>query len=193
MRSALLLPCDGVWPDVADDAFLAPGAVLIGNVKVGPQSSVWFGAVLRGDHPQHGIVIGPRTSVQDGCVIHVGDWRPTTVGAECTIGHGAKFESCAIGDGCTVGMNAVILQEAVIGERSLVAAGAVVLERTEVPPGSLVAGVPARVRKELDGSAARWIARGGDHYVALSRRYLEQGIGRVADAVRWADPAGAGV
>lgn len=184
MRAALLLPHNGVWPDVAEDAFLAPGAVLIGNVRVGSQSSVWFGAVLRGDHPEHGIVVGPRTSVQDGCVIHVGDWRPTTVGADCTIGHGAKFESCAIGDGCTVGMNAVILQDAVIGARSLVAAGAVVLEKTEVPPGSLVAGVPAKVRKALEGSAARWIARGGDHYVELSRRYLAQGIGRVADAVR---------
>jgi carbonic anhydrase/acetyltransferase-like protein (isoleucine patch superfamily) len=184
MRAALLLPHNGVWPEVAEDAFLAPGAVLIGNVKVGAQSSVWFGAVLRGDHPANGIVVGARTSVQDGCVIHVGDWRSTVVGSGCTIGHGAKFESCVIGDGCTVGMNAVILQEAVIGERSIVAAGAVVLERTEVPPGTLVAGVPAKVRKQLDGSAARWVGRGGDHYVELSRRYLEQGIGRVADAVR---------
>ena len=184
MRAALLLPHDGVGPEIAEDAFLAPGAVVIGNVRIGAQSSVWFGAVLRGDHPEHGIVIGARTSVQDGCVVHVGGWRPTVVGSDCTIGHGAKFESCVIGDGCTVGMNAVILQEAVIGERSLVAAGAVVLERTEVPPGSLVAGVPAKVRKALDGSAARWVARGGDHYVQLSRRYLEQGIGRVADALR---------
>ena len=185
LRGALLLPCNGVWPQVADDAFLAPGAVLVGNVRVGSQSSVWFGAVLRGDHPTHGIVVGARTSIQDGCVIHVGGWCPTTVGADCTVGHGAKFESCAIGDGCTIGMNAVILQEAVIGERSLVAAGAVVLERTEVPPHSLVAGVPARVRKELEGSAARWVERGGEHYVQLSRHYLEQGIGRVADAERW--------
>ena len=150
MTAALLLPFDGVWPEVADDAFLAPGAVLVGNVKVGAASSVWFGAVLRGDHPTHAIVIGPRTSVQDGCVIHVGDWCPTTVGSDCTIGHGAKFESCTIGDRCTVGMNAVILQEAAIGDNSLVAAGSVVLERTDVPPGSLVAGVPARIRKTLD-------------------------------------------
>jgi carbonic anhydrase/acetyltransferase-like protein (isoleucine patch superfamily) len=182
VRAALLLPHDGVWPDVAEDAFLAPGAVIIGNVKIGAQSSVWFGAVLRGDHPANGIVVGARSNVQDGCVIHVGDWRPTVVGSDCTIGHGAKFESCVIGDGCTVGMNAVILQEAVIGERSIVAAGAVVLERTEVPPLSLVAGVPAKVRKSLEGSASRWITRASEHYVARSRRYLEQGIGRVADA-----------
>lgn len=184
MKAALLLPWDGVWPDVAEDAFLAPGAVLIGNVRVGAAASVWFGAVLRGDHPEHAIDVGPRTSIQDNCVIHVGDWRPTLIGADCTVGHGAKLESCRIGAGCTVGMNAVVLQEAVIGERSLVAAGAVVLERTEVPPGSLVAGVPAKVRKALEGSAARWVERGGDHYVALSRRYLERGIGRPADAVR---------
>jgi carbonic anhydrase/acetyltransferase-like protein (isoleucine patch superfamily) len=182
--SALLLPFDGVWPDVADDAFLAPGAVLIGNVRVESEASVWFGAVLRGDNPRHGIVVGARTSVQDGCVIHVGSWCPTLVGADCTIGHGAKFESCTIGAGCTVGMNAVILQEAVIGAGSLIAAGAVVLERTEIPPGSLVAGVPARVRKALDGSAAEWVAKGSGHYVELSRRYLDQGIGRVADARR---------
>ena len=158
--------------------------MLVGNLRVGSRANVWFGAVLRGDNPLNPIVIGPRTSVQDGCVIHVGSWCATTVGADCTIGHGAKFESCTIGDRCTVGMNAVILQEAVIGAGSLVAAGAVVLERTEVPLGSLVAGVPARVRGPLEGSAARWVARGGEHYVELSRRYLEQGIGRVADARR---------
>ena len=183
-KAALLLPFDGVWPQVADDAFLAPGAVLIGNVQVGAAASVWFNAVLRGDDPKNAIVIGARTSVQDGCVIHVGNWQPTLVGANCTIGHGAKFESCTIGDGCTIGMNAIILQEAVIGPGSLVAAGSVVLEKMEVPSGSLVAGVPAKVRKALAGSAAAWVARGGDHYVDLSRRYLAQGIGRVEDARR---------
>lgn len=187
LKAALLLPFGGVWPQVADDAFLAPGAILIGNVQIGAESSIWFNAVLRGDNPENAIVIGPRTSVQDGCVIHVGNWCPTIVGANCTIGHGAKFESCTIGDGCTVGMNAVILQEAVIGAGSLVAAGSVVLERTEVPSGSLIAGVPAKVRKALDGSAARWVARGGDHYVQLSRRYLAQGIGRVEEARRGED------
>ncbi len=184
MSGALLLPFGGVWPDVADDAFLAPGAVLVGNVLVGSEASVWFGAVLRGDHPDNPIVIGARSSVQDGCVIHVGGWCATTVGADCTIGHGARFESCTIGDRCTVGMNAVILQEVTVGEGSLVAAGAVVLQRTDIPPGSLVAGVPARVRKQLDGSAARWVERGSAHYVQLSRRYLAEGLGRVTDARR---------
>ena len=174
---ALILPFGGATPRIAPDAFLAPTAVLIGNVTVEAEASIWFGAVLRGDHPENAIVVGRRTSVQDNCVVHVGDWRPTVIGAECTIGHGAKFESCTIGDGCIVGMNAVILQEAEIGEESLVAAGAVVLERTVVPPRSLVAGVPARVRKTLEGSAARWVQGGGRHYVELSRAYLAQGLG----------------
>jgi len=176
---ALLLPFHGRFPRVARDAFLAPDAVLVGDVEVGAQASIWFGAVLRGDHPDHGIVIGPRTSVQDNCVVHVGDWQPTLVGSDVTVGHGAKFESCTIEDGCVIGMNAVILQEAVIGTGSLVAANSVVLEKSRVRGGSLVAGVPGTVRKALDGSASQWVARSSSHYVALSREYLDQGYGMV--------------
>lgn len=179
---ALLIELDGKRPAVAPDVFLAPTAVLIGDVTIGAQASIWFGAVLRGDHPDHGIVIGPRTSVQDNCLVHVGAWGPTSVGADVTVGHGAKFESCTIGDGCIVGMNAVILQEARVGSRCVIAAGCVVLEKAEIPDGSVVAGVPGRVRKTLEGSAAEWIQRGGKHYVELSRQYLAAGVGRVADA-----------
>jgi len=178
---ALILPFRGVYPRIASDVFLAPTAVVIGNVTIESEASVWFGAVLRGDHPDHGIVVGRRTSVQDNCVVHVGGWQPTLIGEECTIGHGAKFESCTIGDGCVVGMNAVILQEAKIGAGSIVAAGSVVLEGMDVPPGSLVAGVPAAVKRTLEGSAARWLEGGGRHYVELSRRYIAEGIGAPAD------------
>ena len=174
---ALILPFNGKSPRIAESAFLAPTAVLIGDVTVGDDASVWFGAVLRGDHPDNPIVIGERTSVQDNCVVHVGGWQPTIVGSDCTIGHGAVFESCTIGDGCVVGMNAVILQQAHIGEQCLVAAGAVVMEGERVPRRSLLAGVPARVRKTLEGAAADWIEGGGEHYVALSRRYLAEGHG----------------
>ena len=174
---ALLLPFNGVSPRVSPDAFLAPTAVLIGDVSVGAEASVWFGAVLRGDHPGHGIVVGPRTNIQDNCVVHVGDWQPTQIGADVTVGHGAKFESCTIEDGCVIGMNAVILQEAVVGAGSLVAANAVVLEGSRIPPGSLVAGVPAKVRKALDGSSSQFVGRSSAHYVEFSRAYLEQGIG----------------
>jgi carbonic anhydrase/acetyltransferase-like protein (isoleucine patch superfamily) len=173
---ALILSFRGVTPRIAPSAFIAPTAVLIGDVTVEAEASIWFGAVLRGDHPEHGIVIGRRTSIQDNCVVHVGGWQPTVVGEECTIGHGAKFESCTVGDGCVVGMNAVILQRAEIGARSIVAAGAVVREGMRVPEGSLVAGVPAVVKGTLEGSAARWVEGGGGHYVELSREYLEGGL-----------------
>lgn len=177
----ILIPFRGHTPVVHPTAFVAPTAVLIGNVTVGAESSVWFGAVLRGDDPDHGIVVGPRTSVQDNCVIHVGAWAPTIIGADCTIGHGAKFESCTIGDRTVVGMNAVILQRATIGEECLLAAGTVVLEGAEIPARSVVAGVPGTVKKTLEGSAAKWIEGGGAHYVELSREYLDAGIGGAPD------------
>lgn len=174
-----IVPFRGKTPVVHATAFVAPTAVLIGDVTVGAEASIWFGAVLRGDDPEHGIVVGPRTSVQDNCVVHVGRWGPTIIGADVTVGHGAKFESCAIGDRTVVGMNAVILQGAVVEAECLLAANTVVLEGVRVPTRSLFAGVPGTVKKTLDGSAAAWIEGGGAHYVELSRRYLEQGIGRV--------------
>ena len=174
---ALLLPFDGKRPRVHPTAFLAPTAVLIGDVRVEAESSIWFGAVLRGDNPEHPIVIGPRTSIQDQCVVHVGDWGPTLVGADVTLGHGAVIECCDIGDETVVGMNAVILQNAVVGARCVVAAGSVVRQGDHIPDGSLVAGVPAVVKKTLEGRSASWVEGGGQHYVELSRSYLRQGIG----------------
>ncbi len=181
---AILIPFDGVWPSIADDVFLAPTAVVIGNVTIGAGSSVWFGAVLRGDHPDNGILIGERCSIQDNCVVHVGDWGPTVVEDDVTVGHGAKFESCKIGRSSLVGMNAVILQEAVIGAECLVAANAVVKERAQVPTRTVMAGVPAEPKKTLDGSAAGWIGRSATHYYELSRQYLAQGIGLAANATK---------
>lgn len=178
---ATILPFDGTWPRIHPSAFVAPSAVIIGDVSIGAESSIWFGAVLRGDNPGHGIRIGPRTSIQDQCMVHVGDWGPTLVGADCTIGHGAIFESCSIGDYTVVGMNAVILQNASVGDSCVVAAGAVVKERDLFPERSLIAGVPAKVRKSLEGASAKWVKGGGAHYVELSRSYLAQGIGRTED------------
>ena len=130
---AIVIPFRGKKPRIHSSAFLAPTAVLIGDVTVGADASVWFGAVLRGDNPDYGIVIGPRTSVQDNCVVHVGGWAPTHIGKHVTVGHGAKFESCSIGDRSVIGMNAVILQEARIGKECVIAANAVVLEGAEIP------------------------------------------------------------
>jgi carbonic anhydrase/acetyltransferase-like protein (isoleucine patch superfamily) len=176
---AHIIPFGGKTPKVHPSAFLAPTAVLIGDVEVGEDSSIWFGAVLRGDHPDHGIRVGRRSSIQDNAVLHVSAEGPTVVGSDVTVGHGAAFESCEIRDGALIGMNAVLLHRAVIGEESLVAALSVVPAAMQVPRRSLVAGAPARVKKILEGSSADWIRGGGHHYVELSREYLAQGIGRL--------------
>ena len=104
---ATILPYNGKTPRVHPSAFVAPTAVIIGDVEIGAEASIWFGAVLRGDDPDHPIIVGPRTSVQDNCVVHVGRWGPTVIGRDVTVGHGAKFESCSIGDRTVVGMNEV--------------------------------------------------------------------------------------
>lgn len=174
---ARIIPFNGITPSIHPTAWVAPTAVLIGDVEVGPESSVWFGAVLRGDHPDHGIRVGARTSVQDNCVIHVSAEGPTLISDDVTVGHGAAFESCRIRQGALIGMNAVLLHHAVIGEQSLVAAGSVVPSGMEVPPRTLVAGSPATIRKTLEGDSAGWIRGSADHYVALSREYIEQRIG----------------
>ena len=177
---AIILPFNGKRPRIADTAFSAPNAVLVGDVTVGEEASVWFGAVLRADDPENGIFVGAGTSVQDNCVVHVGPWRPTRIGEQVTVGHGAKFESCTIGDRTVVGMNAVILQKARIGMECVIGANSVVLEGAEIPDRSLVAGAPGRIKRTLDDSAD-WIARGGRHYIELSRDYMDQGVGE-ADA-----------
>jgi carbonic anhydrase/acetyltransferase-like protein (isoleucine patch superfamily) len=174
---ALLIEFNGKRPAIDPTAFLAPTAVLIGDVTVGPEASIWFGAVLRGDDPDNGIVVGARSSVQDNCVVHVGAWAPTLIGEDVTVGHGAKFESCTIGNRTLVGMNAVILQNAVIGEECILAANTVVMEGANIPRRSLVAGVPGTIKRTIeDGNAADWIARGGKHYVELGREYRAKGV-----------------
>ncbi len=176
---ALILPYGGKTPRIHPTAFLAPTAVVVGDVEIGAEASIWFGAVLRGDETEHGIVVGARTSIQDNCVVHVSARGPTLIGDDCTIGHGAVFESCEIRRGALVGINAVLLHGVVVGEEALVAAGSVVPAGLKIPSRTLVAGVPARVRKALAGESAEWIGSSAAHYVAKARRYLEEGIGRV--------------
>lgn len=179
--SGRIITFNGRTPRVHPSAFVAPTATLIGDVEIGPESSVWFGAVLRGDHPQNGIRIGARTSIQDNCVLHVSARGPTIVGDDVTVGHGAVFESCTIEDGALIGMNTVILHEAHIGAGALVAALSVVPTGLQVPPATLVAGSPARVRKTLQGESAAWVKDSAAHYVELSREYLAHDIGGDGD------------
>lgn len=169
---AHIIAFNGKTPRVHPSAFIAPTAVLIGDVDIGAESSVWFGAVLRGDHPDHGIRVGARTSIQDNCVLHVSARGETVVGDEVTVGHGAVFESCEIRRGALIGMNAVLLHGCIIGEEALVAALSVVPTGMVVPPRTMVAGAPAQIRKELTGESADWVRHSAEHYVELSRRYL---------------------
>jgi len=166
----MILEFEGKTPRVADDAYIAPTAVLIGDVTVEPGASVWFGAVLRGDNSA--IVIGRGSNVQDNCVIHCADELPTLVGADVTVGHMALLEGCTVGDGALIGMGAIVLQRASVGANALVAAGAVVGEGSEIPPGVLAAGVPARVKKELAGNSQRWVETAAREYQAKRLKYM---------------------
>jgi carbonic anhydrase/acetyltransferase-like protein (isoleucine patch superfamily) len=142
-----IITIHGHTPQIHPRAYVAPGTSVIGNVIVGEESSLWFHAVLRGDI--NSVTVGRRTNVQDGSVLHVTSDLPVTVGDDVTIGHRAIVHACTVGDMCLIGMGAILLDGAVVGPYSLVAAGSVVKERFRVPEGVLVAGVPARIVRDL--------------------------------------------
>jgi carbonic anhydrase/acetyltransferase-like protein (isoleucine patch superfamily) len=167
---AQIIELDGVGPTIGSDVFIAPTAVLIGDVRVGDRANIWFGAVLRGDNSY--IEIGAEASVQDNAVIHCAVDLPTVVGRRVIIGHSALLEGCVIEDEAVVGMGCIVLQRALVGARAMVAAGAVVPERASIGAGMLAAGVPAKEKKELEGSALRWIETAADEYQRQRARYL---------------------
>jgi carbonic anhydrase/acetyltransferase-like protein (isoleucine patch superfamily) len=152
----------GHRPQVHADAYIAPTAVLIGDVEVAAGASVWFGAVLRGD--EAGIRVGEGSNVQDNAVIHCARDLPTVIERDVTIGHSAQLEGCVVEAGALVGMGATMLQRSRLGAGSMLAAGAVLPEGKEVPAGHLAAGVPATVKKELDGSSRSWVNSSARHY-----------------------------
>ena len=166
----------GKRPKVASSAFIAPTAVLIGDVEIGEESSVWFGAVLRGDNGP--IRVGARSSIQDNSVLHVSEGCETVVGNDVTVGHSVTMEDCRVEDWALIGSNAVILNYAKIGRRALIAAGSVVPTGADIPPEVVAAGAPAKVKKALDGTSVQWVDHGGPEYVQLSRAYLREGIHR---------------
>lgn len=142
-----ILPFKGVWPTIADDVFIAPGAMIIGDVTIREGASIWYNAVVRGDTGP--IVIGRHTNVQDNCTLHLDDDAPLTIGDECTIGHNAVVHGATLGNRVLVGMNAVVLSHAEIGEETIIGASALVTEHKRMPSGVLVAGVPAKVMRAL--------------------------------------------
>jgi carbonic anhydrase/acetyltransferase-like protein (isoleucine patch superfamily) len=175
----MLIPFRGKQPKIDPTAFIAPTAVLIGDVEIGPESSVWFGAVLRADNGP--IRVGARTSIQDNAVLHVSEHGATLVGDDVTIGHAAVMEDCDIKHFALIGSNATLLNGCTIGEGALIAAGSVVGERAEIPARVVAAGAPAKVKKSLEGQAAGWIEISANEYVKLSRAYLAQSIGAAED------------
>jgi carbonic anhydrase/acetyltransferase-like protein (isoleucine patch superfamily) len=156
-------------PKVHPDAYIAPTAVLIGDVEVEAGASVWFGAVLRGDESK--ITVATGANVQDNAVIHCAEDLPTTIGQDATVGHSAQLEGCVVGRGALVGMGATMLQRSRLGDGSMLAAGAVLQEGMEIPPGHLAVGVPARVKKPLGGSSDSWVATSAQHYHQRAIRY----------------------
>jgi len=167
----------GLTSKIGRRVFLAANAVVVGEVSLGDDVSVWYNVVIRGDI--HWIRIGARSNLQDGVIVHVErGLYPTLLDEEVSVGHGAMLHGCTVGAGSLIGMGAMVLNDAAIGEGSLVAAGAVVREGFKVPPRSLVAGVPAVVKRPLTDAEADRARRTATNYVAYKNTYLEQGLGR---------------
>ena len=171
--SSIILPFGEHSPAVSPAAWIAPNATVIGRVTLGEEASVFYGSVLRAD--VDAILIGARSNIQDNVSIHCDSGTPTTVGAGVSVGHSAVLHGCTVEDDCLIGMSATVLNNAVIGRGSLVAAGAVVLEGTVIPPRSLVAGVPAKVRRSISDEEFAHIRHNATHYVELGRQHAALG------------------
>ena len=163
-------------PTVAASAWIAPSADVIGNAHLGEATSLWFGVVVRADNTP--IVIGARSNIQEGSMLHSDPGSPLAIGTSVTVGHHAILHGCTIGDNCLIGMGATILNDAVIPENCLVGAGALVTEGKTFPPGSLIIGSPARAVRALTPAQIAGITQSADHYVERSRAFAE-GLKRV--------------
>jgi carbonic anhydrase/acetyltransferase-like protein (isoleucine patch superfamily) len=157
-----VLPTDGRY-------YIAPGAVVLGDVRLGEDANIWFGATLRGDNDP--ITIGARTNIQDGSVLHTDVGSPLTIGADVTVGHKVMLHGCTIGDGSLIGIGAVILNRAVIGKNSIVGAGSLVTEGKVYPDGVLLVGSPARVVRELTHEQIAALKMSAAHYVQNANRF----------------------
>jgi carbonic anhydrase/acetyltransferase-like protein (isoleucine patch superfamily) len=163
-------------PTIPDSAFIAPGAVVIGDVTLGEESSVWFGAVIRGDMAP--ISIGDRTNIQDGTIVHVDEGVPCVIGPRVGVGHRVILHGCTVEEDCLIGMGSILLNRVHVGKGSVIGAGAVLTEGMVVPPGSLVLGVPGKVVRKVDPDLTRRIEGTWRHYVEQARNYREKKWGQ---------------
>jgi carbonic anhydrase/acetyltransferase-like protein (isoleucine patch superfamily) len=166
----MLIEIDGKKPGIADGVFIAPNATIIGDVQIGEGSSVWYGAVIRGD--LNAVRIGKHSNIQDNCTIHVDSINTAVIGDYVTVGHNAVLHGCHISHGCVIGLGSVILNGAKIGKGSIVAAGSVVREKQEIEENQLVAGSPAVFKKQLDPDSAVANRAPAEIYVGLAKKHI---------------------
>lgn len=166
-----ILPFKGTWPTIADDVFIAPGAIVIGNVTIHAGASIWYNTVIRGDMAP--IVIGARTNIQDNCTLHVDSDAPLTIGSDCTVGHGAVVHGATLGDRVLVGMNAAILSHATVGSQTIIGACALVGESKSIPENVLAVGVPAKVARNLTEAEREQLVMAADGYCERARAHKE--------------------
>jgi gamma-carbonic anhydrase len=166
-----ILPFKGTWPTIADDVFIAPGAMVIGNVTIHAGASIWYNTVIRGDMAP--IVIGARTNIQDNCTLHVDSDAPLTIGSDCTVGHGAVVHGAMLGDLVLVGMNAAILSHATVGSQTIIGACALVGESKSIPENVLAVGVPAKVARNLTEAEREQLVMAADGYCERARAHKE--------------------
>lgn len=152
---------------VIHGAYIAPGAVVVGDVSLQKDVNIWYGAVLRGDCGA--IFVGESSNIQDNCVVH----EETRIGKHCTVGHGAILHGCTVGDHCLIGMGAIVLNGAVLGENCMVGAGAVVTGKTNAPAGALLLGSPAKVVKKLTAEQIAELKESAEHYICLAKEQLK--------------------
>lgn len=157
-----IYPFNGTWPIIAEDVFIAPGAMIIGNVTIHEGASIWYNTVVRGDSAP--IVIGRHTNIQDNCTLHVDADAPLTIGDECTVGHGAIVHGATVGDRVLVGMQAVVLSHSQVGAGTIIGACALVGERKIIPEGVLALGIPAKVARPLNPAESEHIITSATDY-----------------------------
>jgi carbonic anhydrase/acetyltransferase-like protein (isoleucine patch superfamily) len=167
----MIYELDGIAPDIAATAWVAPGAYLMGRVVLEADASVWFGAVLRGDNEE--IRLGAGSNIQENAVLHTDIGYPLRIGADCTIGHKAMLHGCTIGDGSLIGMGATVLNGARIGKGCLIGAGALITEGKDIPDGSLVMGAPGKVVRMLDAEAQARLLQSAAGYRANAARFRD--------------------